>query len=101
MEEVYRPDGHVSLTLIGELDLAYADEVIERFGRLGKAGARVRLDLSRVTFLDSTGLRAIITVLNSASRDGWQLEVGRDVTRQVRRVLELSGMTERIWPTSI
>jgi anti-anti-sigma factor len=98
MDEAYGPDGQVSLALIGELDLAYADEVIERFGELGKAGAHVRLDLSRVTFLDSTGLRAIITGLNSASRDGWQLEIGPEVTRQVRRVLELSGMTGRIWP---
>ena len=98
MEEVYRPDGQVSLALVGELDLAYADEVIDRFGELGKAGAHVRLDPSRVTFIDSIGMRAIITGLNSASRDGWQLEIAPDVTRQVRRVLELSEMTGRIWP---
>ena len=52
--------GHYRLE--GELDLTNADEFSELVERELRAGHEVVLDLSQLTFMDSSGLRALIRV---------------------------------------
>jgi anti-anti-sigma factor len=53
----------------GELDLATAGRVRERIEELAAVGfARLLLDLSRLTFLDSTGLRARLPFADGRAR---------------------------------
>jgi anti-anti-sigma factor len=51
------------------------------------------IDFGGVTFVDSTGLGALVRIRNEAERHGKRVDlVG--VRREVRRVLELTGLSE-------
>jgi anti-sigma B factor antagonist len=56
--------------------------------RLGHA---VVLDLAEVTFIDSTGLSALMDAYLESERDGWDFSVRR-ASPAVRRVVELAGV---------
>lgn len=84
-----RVDGHVTISLAGELDLAGAPSLADRLRELESARRPVRLDLSRLTFIDSTGIKVVIRALMRARRDGWELEVAPRLTPPVSRVLKL------------
>jgi anti-sigma B factor antagonist len=59
----------VAVVARGELDLDSAVELQDRFRDVLEAGfSRIVLDLRNVSFIDSTGLRAVLT-MDSASRD--------------------------------
>jgi anti-sigma B factor antagonist len=98
MSQAEDPDGVLRLTLTGELDLAVADRVHARLSRLRRAGASVRLDLSRLSFIDSTGVRALILARATARRNGCGFEVEREVSPNVRQPLELLGLSSYLWP---
>ncbi len=90
-------DELVRLALHGELDLARAEEVEAELLRIGRvaAGRGVLLDLRGLTFLDSSGLRVIISA-NDRSRQG---DVPLTVVRgpdQVHNVLEITGMDREL-----
>jgi anti-anti-sigma factor len=56
------------------------------------ATSSVDLDLGGVTFLDASGVSAILVARNRAHRDGIRLRVVHPTTF-VRRVLEITGVT--------
>jgi anti-sigma B factor antagonist len=99
MHEGYDADGAVRLSLIGELDLAATHGLELRLRSLMEGGASVRLDLSRLEFADSSGLRTLITSAEDAHRAQWQFEVDRNVLPQVQRVIELVGAAPYLWPS--
>ncbi len=92
------PDGAIRLTLLGEVDIAVADELSARLRELGDAGARVRLDLSQLRFIDLGGLDAVVAALAEARRDGWPLEVDPKVSPSVERLIQFVGASRTIWP---
>lgn len=100
MEERLDKDGALRLALCGELDLAVADALTQRFGELKQRAAVVRLDLAGLEFMDSSGLRAVIMALADSRRDGWQLEIVEEVTAPVARLIDLVGVRSRFWPRS-
>ena len=51
---------------------------------------RVALDLGDVTFIDSTGLRALLRLHQEATRVGWRLRIAA-IHPHVRRLLEMTG----------
>ena len=83
------PDG---VRVYGELDLAAAepfrDELAAAVG--GASGSNFLVDLSGVTFMDSSGLRALLKAL--------ELDDGKEVivqsSRQVFKLLHLSGLAD-------
>jgi anti-sigma B factor antagonist len=80
----------------GEIDVATVDVVEQRMRDLRVAGFdRIVLDLREVTFMDSTGLRLILSWDDEARRDGlgFGLVRGRDA---VQRLFDLSGVAERL-----
>jgi anti-anti-sigma factor len=89
IEEIREAGGSVGLAVSGELDLASAPRLEARLKALRREHGLVRLDLSKLTFIDSTGIRLLILALDDARQDGWNLEVGGELTPPVRRVLEL------------
>jgi anti-sigma B factor antagonist len=91
-------DGAARLTLIGELDIAVADEVEERFRRLRDQGRPARLDLSELDFIDSSGVRAIVLGLKHARRAGHELAVDRRINPTVARMIEIMGIGAQLWP---
>lgn len=84
------PDGGaVRLKLTGDLDLGTAPVLKARLRELAAQQCHVRLDLSELEFMDSTGIHALIDATNHARADGWRFEIEPDVSRQVRRLFEL------------
>lgn len=83
------------ITLEGELDIATAPEVEAalRDAADEPAPGPCVLDLRALTFMDSSGLRAILSANGAARRDGWQLRLVAGPPA-VQRVFEICGVTD-------
>ena len=85
-----------TLVLTGELDLASATTLEARVAELCADGAsEVVLDLSGLTFIDSTGLRTILAGMKLCEEHqrGFWLIPGPSA---VQRLFELSGLLEQL-----
>lgn len=72
----------------GEVDIDTAEAFAEAVAKLTRDGQAVHVDLSRVTFIDSSGIAVLIDAVNA----GHSVHV-RNPSDAVRRVLEASGLT--------
>lgn len=88
------------LRVIGELDTAAAPRLIRslREARHRASPARVLLDLSGVTFIDCSGLTALLTAARNARREGYELEVDEQVSLPVQRMIDMTGVDRLLWP---
>ena len=76
--EVLPDRDEVVVALAGELDIGSVDDVDAEVRQLRRAGfERVVVDLRGLEFLDSTGLRLLISLRNDAKRDRQRLELVR------------------------
>lgn len=98
MREVFDDPEAVRLVVSGELDMAVAEMLGDRLRVLRKAGHAVRLDLTELDFIDSSGLRELIVALDDARSDGWRLDIEPEVTAPVRRTVDIAGLTSYLWP---
>jgi anti-anti-sigma factor len=98
MDERFDNDGALRLGLVGELDIASADDLALRLRELKKGGYHVKVDLEQLEFIDSSGLRELIGAVSDSRRDGWRLDIGTTLTPQVRSVVELVGVESILWP---
>jgi anti-sigma B factor antagonist len=77
----------------GELDAYTAPAIEEQISRLVDGGITdIVLDLSETSFLDSSGLRAILTAHRRLERDLGKLTL-RAPSESVTRLLEITGLT--------
>ncbi|HET6165494.1 MAG TPA: STAS domain-containing protein [Marmoricola sp.] len=89
--EISDASPHV-VVVAGELDIAVADAFLDRCRQaLAGAGDTIELDLGGVTFIDSTGIGALVRVHREATAQGTSVRLTH-VPRQVSRVLDLSGL---------
>jgi anti-sigma B factor antagonist len=95
--EVERGNGRAVIRVSGEFDLA-ATEAVENALLSVEADANgvIVLDLRGVTFLDSTGLRAITSADHRAREAGHELRIVRG-PEQVQKLLYVTGM-DKILP---
>ncbi len=100
MEEHAEEDGRIRLGLIGELDVAGADQLQARLQALARTGEPVLLDLHRLQFIDSSGLGELVRAVSDARRDGRRLELDAMLAPQVRQLIELLELTGLFWPAS-
>ena len=71
-------NGLVHVALMGELDLSTVAKVQEELRKVeADAPPTVVVDLSRLTFLDSTGLRCIVTADERARDEGRRVVIVR------------------------
>ena len=91
------PDGAVRLTCFGELDLTVADQLEARLEQLKAQDAAVCLDLSELSFIDSSGIRVLTRARLDSDRSGWTFEIDPHVSPVVKRPLELLGLGEVLW----
>ena len=84
--------GEVRLRVSGELDLQTAPQLTDELQMRLRDGQRVVVDLRDVSFMDSTGLSAIVGAIKDAKRNGWQLAVSRQLSPEVSRLMRLSGL---------
>ncbi len=89
-------DEQVTISLKGELDLSTVGKVEEELRRVESIEASVVvLDLSGLTFLDSTGLRAVITADERAREQGRRFVVVKG-PGAVQRVFSITRLEERL-----
>lgn len=89
-----RDDDIHTIALVGEMDLANAADVERELVRAESTNAtKIVIDLSELTFMDSTGIRLLITAHARSRTDGNRLVLIRPPAR-VLRVLTIAGIDE-------
>ncbi|MBW3609453.1 MAG: STAS domain-containing protein [Actinobacteria bacterium] len=89
---VVRGDGRMQIAPCGELDIVTAPQLEEAVSEAtAQQISELVLDLRELTFMDSTGLRALAHANVKAEQAGTALSIWRG-PRQIERVLEISGL---------
>ena len=84
-------DGRRVIAPSGELDLSNVAELTERLA----GNSDTVLDLSELSFMDSTGIHLILSTAERARSEGWEFTV-RNPHPAVLRVIEIAGLTEHL-----
>lgn len=84
--------GSVRVQVRGDLDLSTSPKLCDTLIREISGGKSVVLDLSGVTFIDSTGLNTLIQALGACESNGGALMLCPDLPAQVSRVFQISGL---------
>lgn len=87
------PDAVPVLLVSGDLDLSGEQELLEHAARLLGGGEVVDVDLSAVSFIDSSGLGALVRARHLAVDAGRRLRLTA-ASPQVVRLLELTGVRD-------
>jgi anti-sigma B factor antagonist len=93
--EARREGDTTVVTLRGELDFGTVGQVQAWLVELRDKRATTVLDLDELTFMDSTGIRLVLTACEDAQRDSWSFRVTRGSER-VQRVLEAARVIDRL-----
>jgi anti-sigma B factor antagonist len=89
-------DALVHVVLRGELDLSTVGKVQDELARIERSSPpTVVLDLSKLSFLDSTGLRCLVTADERARQEGRRLVLVRGPD-SVQRVFDITRLEERL-----
>jgi anti-sigma B factor antagonist len=94
--ETEETDGYVRLALTGELDISSAPQVEEALARI-EAGKPplILIDLRSLEFIDSTGLRTVLSADARARDQRRRLAVVRG-PRPVDRIFSVTRLDERL-----
>jgi len=88
IEELWHGQGAAVLRLVGEIDIATVDRMREALAKLAERHLTdVIIDATGVTFMDSTGLHALVEGKRHIHEDGSNIVL--IASPNVRRVLEL------------
>jgi anti-sigma B factor antagonist len=85
----------VLVSAAGEIDMSTVDVLKCELTRAREEGSTVLLDLSGVTFIDSTGLHLLLEASQSSAVSDWGFFVVRPSTA-VLRLLAVSGTADLI-----
>lgn len=86
-----------AVRLAGELDLATVPQLMDVAVRLvAQPVPAILLDLEQLTFIDSTGLHALITIEKLCSTHGCGFAI-TNVPAQARTLFEITGL-DRVFP---
>ena len=80
----------LQVVVAGEVDMATADAMVQAATR--EEAGRLVLDLRRVTFFDSAAIHAVVRLAGA-----YPASMTVFPSRQVRRVLDISGLGEQPW----
>jgi anti-sigma B factor antagonist len=95
ISEIALGDGRVVVQLAGELDVGSAPRVADTLERLTSDGQLCAFDLSRVTFIDSSGLRVLLLAAR-ADAAGGAIPVTGPLPQVVERLFDLLGVGDRV-----
>lgn len=91
--EKYMRDGVTVVALDGDLDSQSAPEVLVNLGELIPAGGAMLLDLSRLRYMSSAGLRVLLLVYRRARKDGVRLALS-SIPEPVCDVMAATGFLD-------
>lgn len=89
--DVSRDGGTLVVAPVGEIDLATREQLREAL-RPEEPAARVVLDLSEVSFMDTSGLGLVVEEMRGAGDAGREFILVRG-PRPVQRLLDIAGLT--------
>jgi anti-sigma B factor antagonist len=90
-------DGRVVVTIRGELDLATAPELETALLERLDAGQEVVLDLRELQFMDSSGLRVLVTAHARAGDGGPRFAIVRPLAGgEVAKILDIAGIEQQL-----
>ena len=87
--------GVVIAEVTGDIDISTVTGLRERLFELADSGPTLIVNLNRITFIDSSGLAALVGAARRADQHGGSLHVVC-ARRQIRRLLWLTGVDRRI-----
>jgi anti-anti-sigma factor len=93
--ESQRQDGTCVLGVEGEVDVAVVDELTERLRDSLSRGPALELDCAGMTFIDSSGLGALVLVSKEAAAQGKQFGLV-NVHTTALRLLQVSGLHDTL-----
>ena len=88
--------GWANVSVIGELDLATADDLQDTLRDELQSGRSVVLDLSRVQFVDSSGITAILRAMSVARELDLGFAMRSSLPKPVERVARICGVLGEI-----
>jgi anti-sigma B factor antagonist len=89
-----------TVIVVGEVDLCSVSVLRAAIDDAWSARPKtLRIDLSSVTYFDSTGLREVTRIFDDCSRHGVRLSLA-GASRNVRRVFVLTGLSHVLGDTS-
>ena len=86
--------GEQVVAVTGEIDVATSPELRQAIAGVIDDADRLTIDLSGTTFIDSSGLGVLVGALKRARELGREGVTLRGVQEPVRRVLEITGLTD-------
>ena len=89
-----RVGGALIVTIVGEIDMANAPEVKSAIEASRDGAERVVVDLSAVTFLDSSALNALLHSQRDLAEHEIAFSVVGPADQAVRKVFEITHLTE-------
>jgi anti-anti-sigma factor len=91
---VDRRVGGTCLAVFGEVDMGTADQLVAKASALlDEAPADLTLDFAGITFLDSAGVKALVSIYQHAFARGCKLTV-TNLRPHIRHVLEITRLDE-------
>ena len=90
-----REGDSVTVAVAGEIDLSTADQLDAAIREAEKTETnRIVVDLSALSFVDSTGLSVLLDAIKRSRRDGNRLSFVPSKHEAVTRLFALTGTTE-------
>jgi anti-sigma B factor antagonist len=89
-------DRAARVLVVGELDLASSEKLDRALTQALTDADEVVLDLSEVSFIDSTGLSTILSGVSTSQLNGGKLTISSSLPPQARKLFELVGMQDAL-----
>lgn len=94
---VGKAESSCTVSLAGELDMASAAALSGELERVEAEGpARITIDLSRLEFIDSTGIAVLVAAHHRLNGEAERLRLVRSGASAVQRVMEVTGLEEEL-----
>jgi anti-anti-sigma factor len=94
--KIARQGPAAQLVIVGEIDLSTCTEIVDAVERLAEHGCtELKIDLRNVSFMDSSGLRALLLIHRQFADEGRQLTIV-PATEPVMTVFRLTGADTRL-----
>ena len=92
---VRREQGYAIVTVAGEVDIATVTRLRESLFELAASGRTLVVDLDQVSFIDSSGLAALVGTARRAAAHGASLQVVCAQPR-IRQLFRLTGLDGQV-----
>jgi anti-anti-sigma factor len=91
--DIVQTDQRRTFRLIGELDISNAETLAAILDREAQEQGDINLDMSELTFIDSSGIRVLLRAMDRLDGQGKLVLVAP--THPVRQILALMGLQDR------